>query len=155
MNENRSYYQGSKREYTNQNRRWQDPQSEEIRHHIELTKENYVGEAEKVIQQLKKGPYKLTTSKIRKLLALVSELYNDVKRERSNTLNSDWVSRIQYVRMHIAYEAGRDSAVKKFVEQADLLNVINHIGTDKEKLIIFCHYMEALVAYHRYYGGKD
>ena len=132
----------------------QNLQRDEIRH-IELTKENYVGEAESVIRQLKKGSYRLTTSKIRKLLALVSELYNDVKRERSNTLNSDWVSRIQYVRMHIAYEAGRDPVVKEFVQQADLLDIIRHIGTDKEKLIIFCHYMEALVAYHRFYDGKD
>lgn len=154
MNENRSYFQGSKRGYTNQNRNLQNLQRDEIRH-IELTKENYVGEAESVIRQLKKGSYRLTTSKIRKLLALVSELYNDVKRERSNTLNSDWVSRIQYVRMHIAYEAGRDPVVKEFVQQADLLDIIRHIGTDKEKLIIFCHYMEALVAYHRFYGGKD
>lgn len=154
MNENRSYFQGSKRGYTNQNRHLQNLQRDEIRH-IELTKENYVGEAESVIRQLKKGSYRLTTSKIRKLLALVSELYNDVKRERSNTLNSDWVSRIQYVRMHIAYEAGRDPVVKEFVQQADLLDIIRHIGTDKEKLIIFCHYMEALVAYHRFYDGKD
>lgn len=153
MNENRSY-QGSKRGYTNQTRHLQDSQGDEIRH-IELTKENYVGEAESVIRQLKKGSYRLTTSKIRKLLALVSELYNDVKRERSNMLNSDWVSRIQYVRMHIAYEAGRDPVVKEFVQQADLLDIIRHIGTDKEKLIIFCHYMEALVAYHRFYDGKD
>lgn len=153
MSENRSY-QGVKRGYTNPNRPWQDSQGDGIRH-IELTKENYVGEAEKVIRQLKQGSYQLTTSKIRKLLALVSELYNDVKRERSNTLNSDWVSRIQYVRMHIAYEAGRDLVVKEFVQKADLFHVINQIGTDKEKLIIFCHYMEALVAYHRFYGGKD
>ena len=29
------------------------------------------------------------------------------------------------------------------------------ISTNRETLIAFAHYMEALVAYHRYYGGKE
>lgn len=146
--------QRARADYPNQNKTRQDFQNNRTPH-VELTKENYVTEAENVIRELRQGYYKLTTSKIRKLLALVSDLYNDVKRERSDRLNADWVGRIQYVRMHIAYEAGRDSVVKEFAEKAHLLDLINQIGTDKEKLIIFCHYMEALVAYHRFYGGKD
>ena len=27
--------------------------------------------------------------------------------------------------------------------------------TDKEKCIIFCRYMESIVAYHKFYGGKE
>ena len=30
-----------------------------------------------------------------------------------------------------------------------------HIGDSKEKFLLFCKYMEALVAYHRFYGGKE
>lgn len=122
---------------------------------ITLTKDNYVETADKVMQELVKTEKRLTTTKIRNLLSMVSDLYNGIRREHSQVLNSDWVSRIQYVRMHFAYEAGREPSVKKFIEQADLMDVIKDIGTSREKLILFCHYMEALVAYHRFYGGKD
>lgn len=122
---------------------------------ITLTKENYVETADKVMQELVKTEKRLTTTKIRNLLSMVSDLYNGIRREHSQVLNSDWVSRIQYVRMHFAYEAGREPSVKKFIDQADLMDVIKDIGTSREKLILFCHYMEALVAYHRFYDGKD
>lgn len=125
--------------------------------HTKLNKENYVEIADCVMKKIVEGDRRnaLTTSKIRNLLSMVSDLYNGIKREHSETLNSDWISRVQYVRMHFAYEAGREKAVKNFVEQADLLDVINDIGNSREKLILFCHYMEALVAYHRFHGGKD
>ena len=59
--------------------------------------------------------------------------------------------------MRIAYEAGRDKdhSVRNFVEKAELFKIIDEIGENKENLMLFCRYMEALVAYHRYYGGKD
>ena len=43
---------------------------------IEITNENYVEQAKKVIDNLVKGNGKiLTTSKIRKLLAIISDMY--------------------------------------------------------------------------------
>ena len=39
--------------------------------------------------------------------------------------------------------------------KANLLEEIGKFGRDKDRLIVFCHYMEALVAYHRYYGGRE
>lgn len=124
---------------------------------MKLTKENYVDEAEKVMKKLSDegGKRRLTTSKIRNLLGMISDIYNDVRHVTEEKLDSEMVSRIQYLKMHIAYEAGREDTVKHFVEEADLFNVINNIGRSREKLILFCHYMEALVAYHRYYGGRD
>ena len=59
------------------------------------------------------------------------------------------------MRIRTAYEAGRDPATKVFVEKAHLLQYLKGIGTGREDLIAFAHYMEALVAYHRYYGGKE
>ena len=29
------------------------------------------------------------------------------------------------------------------------------VGKDRKKFLAFSHYMEALVAYHRYYGGSE
>ena len=97
----------------------------------------------------------MTTSKIRKLLAMISEMYTKAKRLKSNTLNSDLLTKLQYFKMHTVYEAGRESSVKKFVEEAQITNQIDKIKTDREKLILFCHYMEALVAYRKFLGGRD
>jgi CRISPR-associated protein, csm2 family len=125
---------------------------------IDLTDENYVSQAEAVIKRLidENGKNKiLTTSKIRKLLAMISEMYTKAKRLKSNTLNSDLLTKLQYFKMHTVYEAGRESSVKKFVEEAQITNQIDKIKTDREKLILFCHYMEALVAYRKFLGGRD
>lgn len=125
---------------------------------IELTYENYVSQAEAVIKRLidENGKNKiLTTSKIRKLLAMISDMYTKAKRLKSNTLNADLLTKIQYFKMHTVYEAGRESSVKKFVEEAQITNQIDKIKTDREKLILFCHYMEALVAYRKFLGGRD
>ena len=130
--------------------------TEKKRSPIELTNENYVKQAEDVINNLIAGKSKiLTTSKIRKLLAMVSDMYTKAKRLKSNTLSSDWVSKIQYFKMHTIYEAGREPSVKKFIEEAQIIEQIDKIKADKDKLILFCLYMEALVAYRKYLGGKD
>ncbi len=118
----------------------------------------YVDTAEQVIIKLKdlgKGKISLTTSKIRNLLAMVSELQTDAKYIMNDKLTSDMQSRIQYLKMRIAYEAGREKTVKEFVENAKLLEHISNIKDSKAELVLFCNYMEALVAYHRYYGGRD
>ena len=57
--------------------------------------------------------------------------------------------------MRMAYEAGREKTVKNFLDTANLLQEINRIGKSKKALLEFCHYMEALVAYHKFYGGKE
>ena len=92
-----------------------------------LTSENYVDEAERVIKTLferdRDGKvrinYKgfpiinLTTSKIRGILSLVTELYNDIIHEPADELGEEYIERIQYLRLRITYEAGRDDEVKK------------------------------------------
>lgn len=115
----------------------------------------YVDTAESVMQKIMEEKSGLTTSKIRNILAMVSEIYNDARRSRTKVLDEKMRSRIQYLRLHIAYEAGRDNDVRAFVQKAGILGILKDIGTDREKLRTFCHYMEALVAYHRYYGGRE
>ena len=123
----------------------------------EIKTTNYVDQAQKIISNLRdeKGKIKLTTSKIRNILSMVSELYNDAQRFREKELSDEMASRVQYLKMRVAYEAGRDGTVRKFVTKANLLEEIGKFGRDKDRLIVFCHYMEALVAYHRYYGGRE
>ena len=54
------------------------------------------------------------------------------------------------LRIRMVYEAGRDDAVKLFLERAQLLEYIKGLGDSRAKLMDFAHYMEALVAYHRF-----
>ena len=128
---------------------------------MELNKLNYVEEAEKVIKSLirvdrnGKEVIELTTSKLRNLLSMISQIYNTAAHETSEKISEDLQSRVQYLKMRFAYEAGRDRVVKTFVEKAKIFAIIDGIGNSREKLVIFCHYMEALVAYHKFYGGRD
>ena len=129
---------------------------------MEINKQNYVDIAERAIKDLiktdKSGKAKLflSTSKIRNILSMVSELYTDAQHARGEKLSEDMVGRVQYLRMRIAYEAGREgreNAVKEFANTAELLPRISEIGNSRQKLLLFCNYMEALVAYHKVYGG--
>lgn len=128
---------------------------------MELNKTNYVEQAEKVIKSMirkdKKGKdiIYLTTSKIRNLLSMISQIYNMVSHETGEKINEDLQSQVQYFKMRFAYEAGREPTVKEFQEKAEIFSNIDKIGDSREKLICFCHYMEALVAYHKFYGGRD
>lgn len=126
-----------------------------------LTSENYVDEAERVIKILiekdrnEKDDMKLTTSKIRGILSLVTELYNDIIHEPSNKLGEEYVERIQYLRLRIAYEAGRDDVVKNFIKESKLLGYVKNIKNSKRNFLLFAKYVEALVAYHRFYIRED
>jgi CRISPR-associated protein Csm2 len=99
----------------------------------------------------------LTTSKIRNLLSMITDIYNTVSMRLDEKLDNDILGRIQYLKMRFAYEAGRDNtqAVRKFVEKAEIFKHIDEIQTSRSQLLIFCRYMEALVAYHKFYGGRD
>ena len=133
-----------------------------------IDKLNYTDKAEDVIFDLAKDKYgnikrdtngkldvNLTTSKIRNILSMVSALYNDIQRYKEKELSEEFLSRIQYLKMRIAYEAGRERSVEDFVKKANLIKKIKKIGTSKDNLILFCNYMEALVAYHKFYTNKD
>ncbi|ABI69053.1 type III-A CRISPR-associated protein Csm2 [Syntrophomonas wolfei] len=121
---------------------------------------NYTAQAEQVIQELKKSMGRnyqnFTTSKIRNILAQVSEIYNDVRAENDVFLSPDLQNRIEYLKVRLVYECGREPwIIKPFVDKAKLLDLLNNIGDNRQNFIKFARYMEALVAYHRFYGGRD
>ena len=123
-----------------------------------LEKTNYVDKAEDVVNNLmrdKKNHLILTTSKIRNILSMISTIYNEVIHYPSDKLNEDIVERLKYLKMRFAYEAGREKAVKNLIEVAKIFEIIKWIGNDKQKCILFCKYMESIVAYHKFNGGKD
>lgn len=120
----------------------------------------YVEDAEKVFKDwYSTRDKKITTSKIRGLLSGMSDIYNDVVRVEGEELPQDIVDRIQYLKVQFVYEYGRDDkkdgSVRRFINESKILNKIDQIGTSKKKFIEMERYMEALVAYHRFYGGND
>ena len=123
-----------------------------------LTDDNYVDKAEKVIKSLNhtkdhrnnKIKFFLTTTKIRNLLNLTSNLFDESKIREYKEL----ADKIAYLRVQFVYQSGRETAVKDFVKKAEILDILKEIN-NKESLQRFCRYMEALVAYFRFYGGKD
>lgn len=140
---------------------------------ITFKQENYVDEAENVIKYLKeknfsalrttgRGKDILTTSQIRNILAMTAEIYDDVlnKGITGNTLD-----KLAYLRIQLIYQSGRNAAVRELVESAEFLEIIKSISNEilenktqniqKKSVIRFCRYVEALVAYFKYYGGKD
>ena len=133
-----------------------------------IDKKNYVDKAENVILELiqeakkaKRNPRNendydiLTTSQLRKQLSMTAELFSLAEKEISSKLGEDLLDRIEYLRIQFVYQAGREPLVKKFIEKAGILKILKTINGDKEDFLTYCRYMEALVAYRKYYGKED
>lgn len=129
---------------------------------MQINDQNYVDEAEKVIRALmdrkdakdRSIPI-VTTSKLRNLLAMSADIYNEVMNQGGDQLGSDVCSRIEYLRVRFLYEAGRDNAVKALVNESHILDVLKGVNKSKKNYILFNRYMEALVAFRKYLVGND
>ena len=126
-----------------------------------LNNDNYVDLAEKAIKSLdnekndRGRPIRVvTTSQIRNLLAMTADIYNEVMLLRQEQLDDELKGKISYLRVRCLYEAGRDESVKAFVQNSSLLEILPTIITKKD-YILFNHYMESLIAWHKYCHGKD
>lgn len=133
--------------------RYQNTQSAEIRP-LKLP-ENYVDEAEKVMRALFENRSRITTTKLRGFLTLANDIYNAENLRTETELSSGSKLKLMRLRVRVVYDAGRERDVKNFVEKAKLLEYLKGVGDSREAMIQFAHYMEALVAYHRYLGGSD
>lgn len=129
---------------------------------MKLTEENYVKQAEKAMLTIcnktdrRGNPVKpVTTSKIRNLLAMTADIYNEVVNQPGETLSAEIQGQINYMKIHFIYSAGREPKVKELLEEADILTHIDEIGDSRMQYILFSRYMEALVAYRKFHGGKD
>ena len=130
-----------------------------------LDEKTYVDQAERVLDKLTqpytdkygktRQPSLVTTSKIRNILSMAADIYDNVLQNTEPELNLGIVARIEYLRVRMIYEAGREPKVKDFLEAAGVIEYLKMIGDDKKKFILFYHYMEALVAFHKYKGGRE
>lgn len=125
-----------------------------------INAENYVDRAENVIKTLLKNKNGrsipiVTTSKLRNLLAMTADIRNEIMNQNEKKLNEGIRSKIEYLRIRFIYEAGREPSVKALVTEAGLLDILKEIGADRERFLLFNRYMEALVAYRKFYVEKD
>ena len=116
---------------------------------------NYVDEAERVIGE---GNWarRITTSKIRRLFSLMTGIYNAELRRTADTLTPESAAQLRLAQIRMLYEAGRDEkGTKEFLKSAKLIEYLKDVGESRAKLLNYFHYMEALVAYHKFHGGKE
>lgn len=120
---------------------------------------DYVDEAKRALVELRKEnkfeKFDITTSKLRAIHALVADIYNAENLRTEAELLEESQLKLMRLRVRIVYDAGREKAVMRFVEKTNLLNYIKGIGKNRAEMIRFAHYMEALVAYHRFLGGRE
>lgn len=97
----------------------------------------------------------LTTSQIR-------NIYSEIKRIQSVGFEND-KSSFYLLKPKVAYAYGRtvkkgdrgffgNKGLKTFKDIFD--EVVEHV-TDEKTYNNFCNFMEAILAYHKYYGGRD
>ena len=97
----------------------------------------------------------ITTSKLRNILSLLMDVYNTEILRTEAELSEESQVKLQMARIRIAYECGRDRNTKEFVEGAYLLPWLKAVGSSREQAIRYIHYLEAIVAYHRFWGGRE
>lgn len=123
-----------------------------------------VTEAEKAIKELQyKDRYNkidVTTSQIRKFLTAVNVVRNKVdlykaKNKGAEALSKELTAEIKFLKVNLLYQAGRTDAVKQFMTVSKLDIIIDGIGDSLARFVKFTKYVEALVAYHKFLGGKD
>ena len=66
--------------------------------------EDYVDEAERIMRSLMSQPKKVTTSKIRNLLSLVTDIYNEENIRTEEKLRPESVVKLNLMRVRVAYE---------------------------------------------------
>jgi len=123
--------------------------------------DNIIQKAENAIKKIKddRGRIRLSTSQIRKFLAGVNKINNkllvyEAGNMESKSLPQDIVADIDYLKIRLVYQAGKERDVKMFISTAEILKYLDDIGNSITKFKEFYKYSEALVAYHRYHGGR-
>lgn len=125
---------------------------------MQVNEQNYVDAAEKVILSLKNRKDQrgiVTTSKLRNLLAMSADIYNEALNQQGDRLGEEICARIEYLRVRFLYEAGREPSVKDLVNEAGIIDLLKRVNASKKNYILFNRYMEALVAFRKYHVEKD
>lgn len=128
---------------------------------MKINNKDYVDKAKEVMDKLckpdKRGNfgYSFTTTKIRGLLSMTTDIYNEVLPLTEDKLSDEIKGKINYLKVHFLYEAGREKNVGEFIRKANIIQYLDEIQGSRENYLLFSRYMEALVAYFKFNGGRD
>ena len=122
-----------------------------------------IKDAEQLILDLKSFKKDITITQIRKFLTNINSINNKVLAYESQsgegkdlaTLPLDIANEIRYLEVKLRYQCGREKNVKEFAEKGNLFVRIQAIGNDAKKYKDFAKFIEAIVAFHKFHGGKD
>jgi CRISPR-associated protein Csm2 len=110
-----------------------------------------IEEAKKLVEDGKtKG---VTTSQLRKFLSAVNSVTNKVQICKEQVLPANLINEIQYLRVKLAYQAGRYREVRDFALNSKLDSIIKDIKT-KDGYLDFARYVEAIIAFHKFNKGE-
>jgi len=110
----------------------------------QLESAEFYDDALNIISKVAKELKSVTASRLR-------NIYNHVHALSSNEEGLKELKRLRYL---LAYTAARErnKFFRKVVEKIDKM-IVNI--KDPEKIELFQQFMEALIAYHRFYGGQE
>lgn len=132
--------------------------------------EDVVQEAHNIVANLDrdgKGKINLTVTQIRKFLTAVNAINNKLLAYQSQTgagkdlkiLPPELADEIRFLEVKLAYQCGREKrdkeVVRDFATKAKLIERIQAIGNSAAKYREFARLVEAIVAFHRYEGGRE
>ena len=76
--------------------------------------------------------------------------------QEPDRLPPELVAEVKFLKVKLMYLAGREkNIVGAFVEKSGLIEMIDSIGDSTERFDTFDKYVQALGAFHKFYGGKD
>lgn len=126
-----------------------------------------VTKAEETIGRLRYNPkcrktdevFDVKYAQVRKILSSVVAIKNKLGVEQRKSKSFDKLPEniameVRFLKTTFLYQAGRDKdnkyPVKNFIEDSQLVEMVECIGTDVNKFELFCKYVEALVAFYKY-----
>lgn len=110
---------------------------------------------EKAKKVITEGKNKITANQLRNILSVCVNVKNQLDRNNNETLTNDEINIVKYAKIKLIYQVAREGN-KEFFSNAQLEERIDYIKTKKD-FDDFLKYIEALVAYHKFYdknGGK-
>jgi CRISPR-associated protein Csm2 len=120
-----------------------------------LGETTYVEYADKIMRNRadRNGGFsELTTTKLRSIYGLVANLMVKIGSEDDYDRHKQ---DIQYLKVKMAYEAGREMHVRRFLDNSHLMDMVDSAMSSYAQWQLYCRYAESLVAYFKFYGGKD
>lgn len=156
MTYNNNYYGYNNQ---NQNTKQYNKKTADLEYFKKIEKD-FAAEAENVILKLEKDRNNeicLKTNQIRNILDLINGVSEKITLHNEEDITC-YKDDILYIRVKLAYIYGKASqtdGVKDFIDKSKLIELILSIDNNKSRYQMFAKYAEALVAFHKYYGGKD